>query len=107
MQHTDKTYLLERALDGRSISIWNFLNLRRCDEQLKFLAAEGLSRVQAKTLVINGRTDGICSEAAARKVAEELGSKAKLVLIEAAGHVPWLEKPDEFFVAVKRFLGDS
>jgi proline iminopeptidase len=105
MHDTSKTYLFESALEGGTISIWNFLNQGRCDKQLKFSAVEGLSKVQAKTLVINGRTDGICSEAAARKVAEELGFKAKLVLIEEAGHLPWLEKPDEFFLAVKLFLG--
>jgi proline iminopeptidase len=104
MHDTDKTPLFESGLQGGSISIWNFLNQKRCDEQLKFSAVEGLSKVQAKTLVINGRTDGICSEAAAQKVAEELGSKAELVLIEGAGHLPWLEKPDEFFLAIKRFL---
>lgn len=65
---------------------------------------EGLWKVRAHTLVRNGRTDVICLEAAAWKVAEELGSRAKLVLIEEAGHVPWLEKPHEFFFAVKKFL---
>jgi proline iminopeptidase len=104
MHDPDKSYMFADALEGGSISIWNFLHQRRCDDQLKFSAVEGLWKVQAQTLIINGRTDGICSESAARKVAEELGSKAELVLIEGAGHVPWLENPDEFFSAVKRFL---
>jgi proline iminopeptidase len=106
MHDPDKAYLFAAALEGGSISLWNFLNQGRCDSELKFSAVEGLRKIQAHTLVINGRTDGICSEAAARKVAEELGGKADLVLIEEAGHVPWLEKPDEFFSAVKRFLGN-
>jgi pimeloyl-ACP methyl ester carboxylesterase len=71
---------------------------------MKFSAVEGLSKVRARTLVINGRDDGICSEAAARKVAHELGGKAQLVLIEEAGHVPWLEKPVKFFSVVRKFL---
>jgi proline iminopeptidase len=106
MHDTEKTYLFNAALEGGSISAWNFVNQGRCDSELKFSAVEGLWKVHAHTLVINGRTDGICSEAAARKVAEELGNKAELVLIEEAGHVPWLERPDEFFSAVKKFLSD-
>jgi pimeloyl-ACP methyl ester carboxylesterase len=104
MHDTNKTFLLADALKGGSISIWNFVNQKRCDSVMKFSAVEGLGKVQAQTLVINGRDDGVCSEAAARKVASELGSKAELVLIEEAGHVPWLEKPVEFFSAVTKFL---
>ncbi|KAJ5906419.1 alpha beta-hydrolase protein [Penicillium subrubescens] len=104
MHDTNKTSLLADALEGGSLSVWNFLNQRRCDNELKFSAVEGLSKVQAQTLVINGRVDGVCSEAAAREVASGLGSKAELVLIEEAGHVPWLEKPVEFFSAVRKFL---
>lgn len=104
MHDTNKTFLLADALKGGSLSVWNFLNQRKCDSDLKFSAVEGLGKVQARTLVINGRVDGVCSEAAARKVASELGGKAELVLIEEAGHVPWLEKPVEFFSAVRKFL---
>lgn len=104
MHDPEKAYLLAGALNGGSLSVWNFLNQSRCDDQLNFSAVEGLGRVQAQTLIINGRTDGICSEAAARKVAKVLGRKAELVLIEGAGHVPPLEMPVEFFSAVKKFL---
>lgn len=104
MHDTDKTYLFTEALKGGSLSAWNFVNLGKGDNKLKFSAVEGLSKVQAQTLVINGKTDAVCSEAAARKVAEELGDRAQLVLIEEAGHVPWLERPDEFFSSVKAFL---
>jgi pimeloyl-ACP methyl ester carboxylesterase len=104
MHDTNKTFLLADALKGGSLSVWNFVNQRRCDSDLKFSAVEGLGKVQARTLVINGRDDGICSEAAARKVADELRSKAELVLIEDAGHLPWLGKPAEFFSAVRKFL---
>jgi pimeloyl-ACP methyl ester carboxylesterase len=104
MHDTKKTYLLADALKDGSLSLWNFVNQNRCDSNMKFSAVEGLSKVQARTLVINGRDDGICSEAAARKVAHELGGKAQLVLIEEAGHVPWLEKPVEFFSVVRKFL---
>jgi pimeloyl-ACP methyl ester carboxylesterase len=107
MHNPEKTSLMIDAMNGGSISVWNFRNQARCDSEENFSAVSGLSKVQAKTLVINGRTDGICSEAAARKVAEELGSKAELVLVEEAGHFPWLEQPDAFFPAVEKFFQSS
>lgn len=106
MHDPNKAYLFDAALNGGSISAWNFVNQGWCDSELKYPAVEGLRKVHAHTLVINGWTYGICSEAAARKVAEELGSRAKLILIEEAGHVTWLEKPHEFFFAVKKFLNN-
>lgn len=106
MHDTQKAQLMIEALKGGSISVWNFRNQSRCDSQEKFSAISGLSKVHAKTLVINGKTDGICSEAAARKVAEELGNRAELVLIEEAGHLPWLEQPEAFFPAVEKFFLD-
>ncbi|KAL2811889.1 Alpha/Beta hydrolase protein [Aspergillus granulosus] len=107
MHDTEKTHLLEKALTDGTLSVWNFLNQSRCDAQEQFSAVDGLSKVQARTLVVNGRTDGICSEAAARKVAGELGDKAELLLVEEAGHLPWLEQPDVFFPAVERFLASE
>jgi pimeloyl-ACP methyl ester carboxylesterase len=104
MHDPNKTHLLAQALEGGSISAWNFLNQSRADKELKFSAVEGLEKIQARTLIINGRDDGVCSEAAARKVAETLGDKALLVLIEEAGHLPWLEQPDMFFSSVRAFL---
>ncbi|KAL3453531.1 Alpha/Beta hydrolase protein [Aspergillus insuetus] len=107
MHDTEKTHLLEEAMAGGTLSVWNFLNQSRCDAQEKFSAVDGLDKVRARTLVVNGRSDGICSEAAARKIAEDLGDKAELVLVEEAGHIPWLEQPDVFFPAIERFLLSS
>ncbi|KAJ0426202.1 Alpha/Beta hydrolase protein [Aspergillus carlsbadensis] len=107
MHDTDKTHLLEEAMEGGTLSVWNFLNQSRCDAQEKFSAVDGLDKVRARTLVVNGRSDGICSEAAARKIAEDLGDKAELLLVEEAGHLPWIEQPGVFFPAVERFLLSS
>ncbi|KAL2800852.1 Alpha/Beta hydrolase protein [Aspergillus keveii] len=107
MHDTEKTHFLEEAMAGGTLSVWNFLNQSRCDAQEKFSAVDGLGKVRARALVVNGRSDGICSEAAARRIAEDLGDKAELVLVEEAGHIPWLEQPDVFFPAVERFLLSS
>ncbi len=102
MHDTDKTYLFANGLKGGTTHAWNFHRQKECDANLS--AIEGLGRVKADVLVISGKVDFICAEESARKAAEGIGSNAKLVLIEEAGHLPWLEKPDEFFTAVKQFL---
>lgn len=60
----------------------------------------GLEKVKAPVLVIHGKQDPL--ESAEEVHATFPGSK--LVLIENAGHFPWLEKPDEVNGAVGGFL---
>jgi len=38
MHDPDKAYLMADAMEGGSVSVWNFLNQSRCDDQLKFSA---------------------------------------------------------------------
>jgi proline iminopeptidase len=64
---------------------------------------DGLSRIQAETLVITGRDDFICGPAAATPLAEGIAG-AELVILDDAGHMPYLEQPDAFRIAVERFL---
>ncbi|KAL2846925.1 Alpha/Beta hydrolase protein [Aspergillus pseudoustus] len=104
MHDTEKTHLLEEVMEGGSLSVWNFLNQSRCDARETFSAVDGLDKIRARTLVVNGRSDGICSEVAARKVVDVLGDRAELVLVEEAGHLPWIEQPHIFFPVVERFL---
>jgi proline iminopeptidase len=61
---------------------------------------EGLEKVKAPVLVIHGRQDPL--ESAEEVHATFPGSK--LVMIENAGHFPWLEQPEVFFAALGEFL---
>ena len=61
----------------------------------------GLDKVKAPVLVIHGRQDPL--ESAEEVHATFPGSK--LVLIENAGHFPWLEKPSEVYAPLESFLG--
>jgi proline iminopeptidase len=66
---------------------------------------EGLGRVEAPTLIVHGRQDPIplaSSEAAARALPD-----AQLVVLEHAGHVPYVEQPDALFAAIDGFLADT
>jgi len=66
------------------------------------LATPGqLDRVAVRTLIVHGRQDPIplaSSEAAARIL------DAELVIIDGAGHVPYVERPQPLFTAIRTFL---
>jgi proline iminopeptidase len=54
---------------------------------------------------VHGRDDPIplaSSEAAARALPD-----ARLVVLENAGHVPYVEQPDALFAAIEGFLADT
>jgi proline iminopeptidase len=60
----------------------------------------GLEKVEAPVLVMHGKQDPLES-------AEEVHKTfpgSKLVLLEGAGHFPWLEQPDAFYEALGSFL---
>lgn len=61
---------------------------------------EGLEKVEAPVLVIHGKDDPLPS-------GEEVHAtfpSSKFVLLENAGHFPWLEQPDAFYAALGEFL---
>ena len=62
-----------------------------------------LSKVTAPTLVVVGSHDFICSPLQAQRLHHGINC-SKMVLIEKAGHFPWLEQPEQFFTLVQRGL---
>ena len=77
-------------------SIWDSLG--------EYDLTDALSRVHVPALVVHGRQDPIplaSSEAAARA----LGTTC--VVIDNAGHVPYVEQPDQLFALLRGFLRDS
>lgn len=61
-----------------------------------------LPRVRAPTLVIHGREDPIPLESS-RRIATAL-PRARLVVLDDCGHVPYVEAPAALFTAIRRFL---
>jgi pimeloyl-ACP methyl ester carboxylesterase len=85
--------------------VWAFLRQSKLDRELENRlphVADG-GRVKAKTLIVWGNEDAMCSLAAARAVAEAVPG-AKLVLIDDVGHMGWIEKPDVFWAEMDEFL---
>ena len=83
-------YTIERTLAG-------FAQAQFEDDKLKL--------VHVPTLVVWGRQDELISVARAEKFRDGIAG-AKLVVIEQCGHLPQLEKPDEFNRAVLDFLAN-
>jgi proline iminopeptidase len=79
-------------------SIWDSLG------DFDLLATGQLDSVHLPSLVVHGRQDPIplASSAAA---ARALG--AEFLAIDGAGHVPYVEQPEQLFGAIRAFLGDS
>ncbi|KAI5456500.1 Alpha/Beta hydrolase protein [Mariannaea sp. PMI_226] len=99
------TFREQLDVDVDPMSVWAFLRQSACDSEpanrLPHVADAG--KVTAKTLVVWGKQDALCSQVAAAAIAEGIPD-SELVLIDDCGHVPWVEKHDEFMSALTRFL---
>jgi proline iminopeptidase len=63
----------------------------------------GLEKVKAPVLVLHGKQDPL-------ETAEEVHATfpgSRLVILENAGHFPWLEQPGKFYAVVSEFLADD
>lgn len=76
---------------------------RIASKRMPFDLTGQLGRVHAPALIVVGSDDAFCSPAAATRI--HLGlPNSKLLLIEQAGHFPWLEQPEVFQAWVPPFL---
>jgi len=57
-------------------------------------AGGGLAALDAPALVVWGELDPFIPSRAAAQYAQALGGETELVLLEDAGHWPWLDRPD-------------
>lgn len=65
--------------------------------------AAGLATIAVPTLVIGSRWDVATPLREAEEVAERIPA-AELVVMERAGHNPWVEQPEDFEAALRGFL---
>lgn len=65
---------------------------------------EWLKEIAAPVLVMHGRDDQVWPLQNARTLAEGLGERGELAIMETAGHVFMQEKPDEFNRVLEAFL---
>lgn len=77
-------------------SVWDSLG------DYDLLAPGQLGSVRAPTLILHGRQDPIPMESSI--AAAQAMPTAELVLIDGSGHVPYVERPDILFPAIRAFL---
>jgi proline iminopeptidase len=66
-------------------------------------SVDRLGEITAPTLVLAGRHDVLTSPAQARRIARRVPD-AHLVEFDDSAHFPWLDQPDEFFLALDAWL---
>ncbi len=65
-----------------------------------------LDQIRVETHVIHGAEDGVCLPAAGAYLADHIGgSVGPVVLIEGAGHAPFLSREAEFNAALRKAIG--
>jgi proline iminopeptidase len=84
-------------------SAWANESLNSADAKGPMHVIGSMNRVRARTLILVGREDFICSPAIAERVHSEI-KDSKLIVFEKTGHFPWIEHANEFFQEVMRFL---
>ena len=71
--------------------------------RLPFSLVDRLDRIKVPTLLVVGADDVMCSLKESQRL--HLGiPNSRLLVIEKAGHFPWMEQPEEFFFWVRKFL---
>jgi len=70
-----------------------------------FYSQDRLNKIQAPTLVLNGRKDRVVPPELARRLAEAIPN-AKLEIIDNAAHLLFIERPEEVNRAIIEFLGE-
>jgi pimeloyl-ACP methyl ester carboxylesterase len=93
-------------LDDTPARVWamvhNAASDRKPENRLPHVA--DASQVTAKTLILWGQDDPLCSLTAARALAEGI-KDAELVPFDSCGHIPWVEKKEDFMDVLRGFLG--
>jgi pimeloyl-ACP methyl ester carboxylesterase len=85
-----------RAAEAAARVFWPLGNTR---------LARRLPYIQAPTLILWGAEDRVLPRSYAGAIAEAIGARAEVRIVEGAGHLAELDKPDEVAAAILGFMG--
>jgi proline iminopeptidase len=94
--------IAERLTQGNSIInglVWQDL------QKIKFDCKSKLSLFNKPVLIIQGKQDIIKSETALKE--HQIFKTSKLVLLDNCVHYGWLDRPDEYFLQVEKFINSN
>jgi proline iminopeptidase len=81
------------------------LNELATQMKLNIDVQDKLSNINCPTLIINGKDDFIVEEA--YRLTNQLISNSEIVLIEGAGHYPFIENKEDFFNELNNFISNT
>jgi pimeloyl-ACP methyl ester carboxylesterase len=84
-------------------SFWVYKAQLAANKKKKVEVYQDLDKIKAKTLCLGCAEDPICSEHVSRVTANGVAG-AEVVIIQDSGHYPWIEKPEELFGKVVKFI---
>ncbi|KAJ5668677.1 Proline iminopeptidase [Penicillium macrosclerotiorum] len=95
---------LVEAIGNRAMPAWCYHSQGKCDRDIEnsMQMVDGMSDVQAKTLIIFGRDDMICGLKIAIRTMEIRG--AELITYKECGHFPWIEQKEYTLEDIRRFI---
>lgn len=97
----------EISKSGRRKPIGNQNYYETSEERQRYLDIQkNFSKIQTKILIINGRSDTNNPPGSAEELHKVL-PHSTLVLIEKAGHFPWIENSDETFYKIEKWLNET
>ncbi|KAK5998649.1 hypothetical protein PT974_01030 [Cladobotryum mycophilum] len=96
----------EFALNTGPLNIrhWAYMKQNAVDNLPEASHVEDLDKVTADTLIIISTEDFICSVEESKYIQAGIGANAKLIVYDECGHMPWIEKKDDFYRDLMAFL---
>lgn len=76
---------------------WAYVKQGAAEAKPDAVLIGNLGKITANVLLISGRDDFICGVQESEAAREGIGAKAKHVIYEDCGHMPWIENKDESF----------
>jgi pimeloyl-ACP methyl ester carboxylesterase len=90
---------------GESFSAWASRTQAAADRLASASQIDKLASIRAETLIVVGRHCWVCPVAISERLHAGIGG-SRLIVLEQAGHFPWIEEPEHFFPEIMKFLGD-
>lgn len=99
---TSKVKLMPHSIDtALSQKAWDYTVASNFESQILF---PDLHKITVSVLVVVGDDDFICPKVSqADRIAKDIPHSTEIV-IKNAGHLPWIEQPEQFFPACERLV---
>jgi pimeloyl-ACP methyl ester carboxylesterase len=105
-QERYEEYLEDMLTQRNLVDVYHALNTFNISKQHNGLTqgTGDVEKIQAPTLVLQGKKDRVVLPSMAEEIVEDLGDKAELIYFENSGHSPLVDDIDQLLKTVTEFL---